>query len=105
MEMCRCEEEKHEKMRCFLEEKKVEFADRGTMYMVPMLDEMLQMDLKCVDDLQEFVVECKAERDRHERYSLKFQYYWAVLTYMTDLVEQFKRLNENQKGAVNEQAV
>lgn len=82
----------------FLEQRKIDFHDRGTHYMVPMVEEMLQMDLT-VDDLQEFVVECKAERDRHTQYNLKFMYYWAVQTYLQDMVDCFKR-EINQKGAV-----
>lgn len=78
-------------MKEFLEQRRDAFRDRGTEFMYPMVDEMLQMDIKSVDDLHEFVVECLDERNRHPTFGLKFMYYWSIHTYMVDMEDSYRR--------------
>jgi siroheme synthase (precorrin-2 oxidase/ferrochelatase) len=79
-------------MRKFLEERRDAFEERGTGFMVPMVEEMLEMSIETADDLREFVDECLSERNRHTKFSMKFMYYWSVHTYMRDMLEDYERI-------------
>lgn len=77
-------------MEEFLLQYKRDFQDRGTNYMVAVVEEMLEMNLS-FEDLKEMAVECKAERDRHTQFNVKFMYYWGVQTYLEDMVRQYEK--------------
>lgn len=89
-------------MKQFLEEKAKDFEERGTTYMVPMLQEMIEMEISTLDDLHEMRKVCVEERNRHQKFSVKFQYYWSIMTYLDDMIYWFNHDNTLNEGATHE---
>ena len=73
----------------FLESSKKEYHDRGTIYMVDVIDKLISLNL---NNLTEVVKETRIKRDSFEKYSVDFQYYWSVLTYVEDLDRRFREI-------------
>ena len=68
------------------------YKKNGAAHMVSTIEEMLEDG---VDDLETAVAykdEAICERNRHPSFSVKYQYYWSVHTYMSDLVEGYQRI-------------
>ena len=65
----------------YLTQAQERFKQRGTAYMVQVLDEIIESNIT----LEQSIDQCQQSRDQHARYSIEFQYYWSVLTYLKSL--------------------
>lgn len=73
-------------IQTYLKQKQVEFEKRGTLYMVPVLQEMIDSGVSCREDLEQKLQWCLAERNKHRKFNVEFQYFWSMATYLQDLV-------------------
>lgn len=74
----------------FLEEMKDKFRDRGTVFMIPVIDELLE---RGIEDFDDYLVEVTKTRDSFERYSVDFMYWWSVQTFVVDMKTHFVKSN------------
>lgn len=72
----------------FLESKKESFADRGTMFMVPLIETWIQSNKSSFEDLFD---EYMNKRSKHERFSIDFMYNWSIMTYIKSLSDAYQR--------------
>ena len=76
------------------------YEKEGLLHLPKFAREVLDQDNLTLDDLREMVVECKAERDRHVRFSMKYQYYWSLMGGVEDIVISYARdvLEKSEKS-------
>lgn len=91
-------------MKSYLERRRSEFISRGTMYMVPIIDEILGMNITTSGDLHMIVEKCLKERNTHDKFDLNFQYYWSMHTMLTDIEAGYRRLDK-EKEDVNVKSI
>lgn len=65
----------------YLQHAQAEYKARGTAYMVQVIDDIIDTG----QNLAEAIEQCRASMETYERYSVDFQYYWSVLTYLESL--------------------
>lgn len=82
----------------FLESKKQSFADRGTAFMVPVIETWIQSNKSSFEDLFD---EYMKERSKFERFSIDFMYNWSIMTYIKSLSDAYQRY-EFSTGQKNE---
>lgn len=69
-------------MRSFLEKMIRDFHDRGTIHMATYCEDLLSDP---PDDFLNLIEEIKQKRSSCEKFSVEFQYYWSLLTYVEDM--------------------
>ena len=77
-------------MNKFLEEMKDKFRDRGTVFMIPIIDELLE---RKIEDFDDYLIEVTEKRDSFELYSIDFMYWWSVQTFVVDMKTHFVKSN------------
>lgn len=75
-------------MKEYLESCKVDFQNRGTTFMVGVIDDVIATNPK---DFDEIIKTLKENRDNQEKFSVEFQYFWSVLTYFEDMKRYYKK--------------
>lgn len=86
-----------EMVSVYLKQRQVEFKERGTFYMVPIVQQMLDEGVNSVEDLKQKLVECSRQKESFEKFSVKYQYYWGIETYLQDMVTHAPTNKEEEK--------
>lgn len=73
----------------FFQASKKNFEDRGTLFMVPMLESWIQSNKSSFVDLFD---EYMKERSKYEKFSIDFMYNWSIMTYIKSLEAEYARL-------------
>jgi hypothetical protein len=76
-------------MKEYLEDRRRGFIDRGTVFMADVVDDIIEMGEVDFNEIHQVV---KEFRDVYPKFSLKFMYYWSMMTFIQDFEDQRKLL-------------
>ena len=65
----------------YLQLAKQKFSERGTQYMLSVIDTMIAEQ----QSFEQAIEQARRNRNSYDRFSLDYQYYWSVLTYLESL--------------------
>lgn len=84
-------------LRAYLKQKQADFEERGTSYMVPVIQEILDKGINNVDGLKQKLLELSQQKEESVKYSAEFQYLWGVCTYLQDLITHAPIQDQEEK--------